>query len=138
MIARPGVDVEGNGFQIMFTNGAKADFQGTPVFTWSNNGAKQNLVRDINFRNLRRIIFTGAGPSTLRYFTISDSGTPTPGDFPLHFHLNGDSVRGTLVDGVVVLNGANHAFVPHGSHGITFKDTIAEHRWHGLLVEFTW
>ena len=125
--ARPGVDLNGNGFQIMFMNGGKADFQGTPVFTWSNNGANQNLSRDINFRNLRRIIFLdGAGRSTLRYFTISDSGTPTAGDFPLHFHLNGDSTRGTIVEGVVVVNGANHAFVPHGSHGITFKDTIAK------------
>ena len=125
--ARPGVDLNGNGFQIMFMNGGKADFQGTPVFTWSNNGAKQNLSRDINFRNLRRIIFLdAAGRSTLRYFTISDSGTPTAGDFPLHFHLNGDSTRGTIVEGVVVVNGANHAFVPHGSHGITFKDVIAK------------
>ncbi|MCH8062421.1 MAG: hypothetical protein IH861_07955, partial [Chloroflexi bacterium] len=54
------------------------------------------------------------------------SGTPTPGDFPLHWHLNGDSTRGTIVEGVVVINGANHAFWPHGSHGITFKDTIAK------------
>ncbi|MEE8375213.1 MAG: hypothetical protein V3S26_02705, partial [Acidimicrobiia bacterium] len=27
---------------------------------------------------------------------------------------------------VVVQNSANHAFVPHGSHGITFRDTIAK------------
>jgi hypothetical protein len=39
--------------------------------------------------------------------------------------LNGEESRGTLVEGVVVLNGRNHAFVPHGSNGITIKDSIA-------------
>jgi hypothetical protein len=127
LIARAGVDLQGNGHQIMFINGGRADFQGTPVFTWSGNGSNANLERDINFRNLRRIIYTSkAGPSILKFFTVSDSGTATPGDFPLHWHLNGDSTRGTIVEGVVVINGANHAFWPHGSHGITFKDTIAK------------
>jgi hypothetical protein len=127
LVARPGVIVNGNGHQIMFMDGGRADFQGSRVFTWSNNGSKMNLERDIEFRNLRRIIFhQGAGPSTLKYFTVADSGTPgVLGDYPIHFHLNGNSTRGTVVEGVVVVNGRNHAYVPHGSHGITFKDTIA-------------
>lgn len=127
LVARPGVNLNGNGFQIMFMDGGRADFQGTPVFTWSDNGRSQNLTRDINFRNLRRIMFhSGAGPSVLKYFTVSDSGTSALGDYPIHFHLNGNSTRGTIVEGVVVINGRNHAFVPHGSHGITFRDTIAK------------
>ena len=127
LIARPGVVVNGNGHQIMFMNGGNADFQGTEVFTWSSNGSKMDLERDILFDDLRRIMFhQGAGRSTLRYFTIANSGNADViGDYPLHFHLNGDSTRGTLVEGVVVINGRHHAFVPHGSHGITFKDTIA-------------
>lgn len=127
LVAKPGVELNGNGFQIMFMDGGRADFQGTPVFTWSDNGSRQNLARDINFRNLRRIMFhSGAGASVLRYFTVSDSGTSALGDYPLHWHLNGNSTRGTIVEGVVVVNGRHHAFVPHGSHGITFKDTIAK------------
>jgi hypothetical protein len=126
LVARSGVTVDGNGFQIMFTNGGKADFQGTPTSTWSGDGSNANLKRDINFTKMKRIMFMGAGPSILKYFTVSDSGTPTLGDYPLHWHLNGNSTRGTLVEGVVVVNGANHAFVPHGSHGITFKNTIAK------------
>lgn len=127
LIARPGVDVNGNGFQIMFMEGGKADFQGTKVFTWSDQGAKQNLKRDINFRNLRRIMWMdGGGVSTLKYLAVADSGTSSLGDYPLHWHLNGNSTRGTIVEGVVVLNGKHHAFVPHGSHGITFKDVIAK------------
>ena len=126
LVARPGVEVDGNGFQIMFMNGGKADFQGTKVSTWSNNGKSQNLKRDIVFRNMRRIMWMGGGPSTLKYFTVADSGTSTLGDYPMHWHLNGDRTRGTIVEGVVVINGRNHAFVPHGSHGITFRNTIAK------------
>lgn len=138
LVARPGVHVEGNGHQIMFMNGGKADFQGTKVaHTWSGNGADANLKRDIVFNNMRRIMFHhGAGKSTLRYFTISNSGTPgVLGDYPLHFHLNKNSTRGTLVEGVVVVNGRNHAFVPHGSHGITFRDTIA---WNTSDTAYWW
>ena len=127
LVARSGVDLEGNGNQIMFMNGGKADFQGTPTSTWSGNGSNQNLKRDINFNNLGRIMFhMGAGPSTLKYFTVSNSGTSAIGDYPLHWHLNGNSTRGTIVEGVVVVNGKHHAFVPHGSHGITFRETIAK------------
>jgi hypothetical protein len=127
LVARPGVDLDGNGFQIMFMNGGKADFQGSRVFTWSDRGTKQNLQRDINFRNLRRIMWmANGGASILKYFTVSDSGTSAVGDYPLHWHLNGNSTRGTIVEGVVVINGKNHAYVPHGSHGITFRDVIAK------------
>ena len=127
LVARSGVEVHGNGHQIMLMNGATADIQGTPTSTWSGSGANTNVARDINFRNLQRIMFHGgAGTSVLKYFAVFDSGTPALGDYPLHWHLNGDTTRGTLVEGVAVVNGANHAFVPHGSHGITFKDTIAK------------
>jgi hypothetical protein len=127
LVARPGVNLTGNGFQIMFMNGGRADFQGSKVSTWSGNGSNANLTRDINFTGMRRIMFhNGAGKSTLKYFRVSDSGTPNHGDYPIHFHLNGNSTRGTVVEGVVVVNGRNHAFVPHGSHGITFKDVIAK------------
>lgn len=33
---------------------------------------------------------------------------------------------GTIVEGVVVINGTNPAFLPHGSSGITLKDMIAK------------
>jgi hypothetical protein len=109
-------------------NGGKADLQATKTSTWSGNGSTTNLNRDVTFDKVRRIMFhQGAGKSVLRYFTISNSGNSgVLGDYPLHFHLNGNSTRGTLVEGVVILNGQHHAFVPHGSHGITFKDTIAK------------
>lgn len=126
LVARPGVDLDGDGHQITFSAGGKADFQGTETFTWSGDGSNANVERDITFRNMRRIMFhQGAGKSTLRYFSVVDSGTSVLGDYPIHFHLNGNSTRGTLVEGVAVVDGKHHAFVPHGSHGITFRDTIA-------------
>lgn len=127
LVARPGVKVNGNGYQIMFMNGGRADFQGSATSTWSGDGSNANVSRDINFDNMRRIMFHhGAGKSTLKFFSITNSGTSALGDYSLHFHHNGNSTRGTLVQGVAVVNSKHHAFVPHGSHGITFKDTIAK------------
>jgi hypothetical protein len=129
LYARSGVTVDANGHQIMFRNGARADWQGTPVFTWDANN--MNLVRDININHVSRIIFIDAGPSIIRYVRVDDAGVFNQlGFYPLHWHLNGDASRGTLVEGVVVSNGQNHAFVPHGSNGITFKDTIALNTQH--------
>ena len=62
---------------------------------------------------------TGAAPIT----------APVTGRYGLHFHLLGDSSRGTVVEGVVVRDAGNHAFVPHGSHGITFRGCISHDTW---------
>lgn len=87
-----------------------------------------NLDRSIVIDGVSRIMFrSGAGPSVLKHLAVRNAGiTGRAGFFPLHWHNdNGDSTRGTLVEGVVVENGRNHAFVPHGSHGITFVDCVA-------------
>lgn len=86
-----------------------------------------NLTRSIELRNLRRFHFhDDPGVQTLKHLAIVNSGVAgVLGDYPLHFHLCGESARGSLVEGVVVEGGKNHAFVPHGSHGITFRDDIA-------------
>jgi hypothetical protein len=47
------------------------------------------------------------------------------GRYGLHLHMAGEGSRGTLIEGVVIRDADNHAFVPHASHGITFRDTIA-------------
>ena len=52
-------------------------------------------------------------------------GSDVTGRYGLHFHRCGDGSRGSIVEGVVIRDAANHAFVPHASHGITFRDTIA-------------
>lgn len=47
------------------------------------------------------------------------------GRYGLHFHVNADGSRGSVVEGVVIRDAGNHAFVPHTSHGITIRDTVS-------------
>jgi hypothetical protein len=69
-------------------------------------------------------------PQTIRFAQIRYVA-PTVGDsdatgrYGLHIHMSGDGSRGSVVEGVVIRDAGNHAFVPHASHGITFRDTIA-------------
>jgi len=46
------------------------------------------------------------------------------GRYALHFHHNEDGSRGSVVDNVVIHSAGNHAFVPHDSHGVTFRRCI--------------
>lgn len=127
-VLRPGDSVElRNGARLSFGPGGSADWQGTPTSTWSNDGNTQNLVRDINIFGQGDIRFEqGSLASTIRYVNVNLQPSTALGHYPLHWHHAGDGVRGTLVEGVVVQNSTNHGFVPHASHGITFKDTIAK------------
>lgn len=50
---------------------------------------------------------------------------PVLGRYGLHFHHSNDGTRGSLVEGVVIRDAGNHAFVPHGSHGITMRDCVS-------------
>ncbi|GLW73623.1 hypothetical protein Kpho02_59220 [Kitasatospora phosalacinea] len=54
---------------------------------------------------------------------------PVLGRYGLHFHMLLDASRGTVVEGVVVRDTGSHAFVPHASHGITFRGCISHHTW---------
>lgn len=47
------------------------------------------------------------------------------GRYGTHFHHVGDDSRGSVLDGVVVRDTGNHAFVAHGSHGVTYTGCIA-------------
>lgn len=65
-------------------------------------------------------------PQTIRYVELRYMGVPNVlGRYGLHFHMMGDSSRGSLVEGVVIRDTGAHAFVPHASHGITLFNTIA-------------
>jgi len=85
-----------------------------------------NLTRSITLKNLGRVMMhSGAGPSEFRHIALVGCGASPLGFYPLHFHHNGGSVSGSIVEGVVVEGGRNRAFVPHGSHGIRFEDCVA-------------
>ena len=96
-----------------------------------------NLTRDVRIEGPSRILFVnGAGPQNIRFAEVREAGIPGElGFYPIHFHLNYDSTRGSMLEGVVVRGGQNHAFVPHGSHGITLRDCIA---YDTLDVPFWW
>jgi hypothetical protein len=64
-------------------------------------------------------------PQQMSWVALRRMGPPVSGRYSLHFHMNGDATRSTVVEGVVAHDGGNHAFVPHLSDGITFRDCIA-------------
>ncbi len=127
IVLRAGDTIEfRNGARLSCGAGCYADWQGTPTPTWSDDGTTQNLTRDIKIFGQGDIRFeAGSGVSTIRYVEIDLQPLEEVGRYPLHWHLVGDDSRGTLVEGVVVKNSTNRAFVPHGSNGITFRDIIA-------------
>ena len=79
------------------------------------------------------------GPQTIKYANFQHTGPrcscsgaengekngPIVGRWGVHFHMMDDASRGSLVEGVVVSRSAGRGFVPHTSHGITFRDTVA-------------
>jgi hypothetical protein len=126
---------------------------GSPVPTASYAGQRYatevlNLTRNVRIEGTgdggadpavngrAHIWIDSARPQSIRYAElvhlgprqVSDGDDPTEGvtgRYPLHFHHAGDGSRGSIVEGVVVRDSGNRAFVPHASHGITFRDTIA-------------
>lgn len=88
-----------------------------------------NLSQTVTLRNLKRVMVheaSGPNPQTLKWIRVADSGeTGVLGHYPIHFHMLGDNSRGSVLEGVVVEGGKNHAFVPHASHGITYTGCVA-------------
>lgn len=68
----------------------------------------------------------GAGPANLRRLTLTDAAVEgMQGGYAIHFHYNGTTVAGSVVEDVTVQNSPGRAFVPHGSTGIRFTRTQA-------------
>ena len=99
---------------------------GSASFQPSDNGRAHVFIRSAKPQSVQYAELVLLGPRG------PDERDPThgiQGRYPLHFHHNGDTSRGSLVEGVVVRQSGNRAFVPHASHGITFRDTIAYDVW---------
>jgi hypothetical protein len=85
-------------------------------------------------------------PQHIRYTSLRYTGPRQPiagampftslvlGRYGLHFHLMKEASRGTKVEGVVVRDSGNHAFVTHESHGVGFRDCIS----HNTLGDAYW
>lgn len=114
----------------------------TEVFNLTRNvrieGGGQNPEDTIPTTDGRaHVIFNGCTlPQTVRFAQLRYMGQrkihPTAGDrtlkhvgrYGLHFHMCGESQRGNVIEGVVIRDSGNHAFVPHLSHGMTFRDCV--------------
>lgn len=93
-----------------------------------------NLTRNVRIEGTpdgyTHVFIRSNRPQTIRYAALRYVA-PTFGDsdqtgrYGIHLHMSGDGTRGSIIEGVVIRDAGNHSFVPHASHGITFRDTIA-------------
>ena len=90
--------------------------EGTP------NGKTHIWVNSTKPSNFKHTAIRYVGPRHGGTTVDSDS---VLGRYGLHLHMMGDASRGMVVDGVTVRDTGGSAFVPHTSHGITFRNTIA-------------
>lgn len=88
----------------------------------SPGGRTHVFIRSSRPQLIRRVAIRHVGP---RLPDGAGSTAPVLGRYGLHFHHCRAGSRGSLVQGVVIRDCGSHAFVPHVSHGITFKDCIA-------------
>ena len=93
-----------------------------------------NLSRNVVVRgttsNYSHVFIRSSRPSSVenalfRYMAPDFGGDDATGRYGLHIHHSHDGSRGTIVDGLVIRDAKGHAFVPHMSHGITFRNVIA-------------
>jgi hypothetical protein len=109
-----------------------------------------NLTRNVRIEGTAagraHIYVRSAMPQNIKYIGIRYMGArkDTNGDgvtelvsgrYGLHFHHCYDGSRGSLIQGCVVRDTNNHSYVPHQSHGMTFKDNVA---YNVLETAFWW
>ncbi len=93
-----------------------------------------NLTRNVRIEGeptgRSHIFFRPSRPQTLsnvavRYMGPTQNGDGVVGRYGVHFHMAQGATRGSHLTGIVVRDCNSHAFVPHFSHGITFRDCIS-------------
>ena len=95
--------------------------QGTP-------GGRSHLAM-LGAQRAQQIGFVG-----LRYMGPRQGEEEVIGRYAIHFHLNYDGSRGSVVDGVVAYDSTGHGFAAHLSNGVTFRDCIA----HDMIDDAFW
>jgi hypothetical protein len=107
----------------------------------SSNGRRAevlNLTRNVRIEGTpsgrAHVFIRSTGRQRIMFATLRHLGPRQPdgdhtssvlGRYGLHFHHCHEGSEGSLVEGVVVRDCGAHAFVPHMSHGITFRDCVA-------------
>lgn len=85
------------------------------------DGRAHVFIRSRRAQKIRNVSVRYMGPRQLH----DEYSTGVLGRYPLHFHDCENGSRGSIVMGVVARECGNHAFVPHQSHGVRFRDCIA-------------
>ncbi len=102
-----------------------------------------NLTRNVRIEGTpegySHVFIRSTQPQTIRYAAIryvapTFGESDATGRYGMHIHMSGEGSRGSIIEGVVIRDAGNHAFVPHASHGITYRDTIA----YNVLNEAYW
>jgi hypothetical protein len=106
-----------------------------------------NLTRNVRIEGTpghrSHIFVRSRRPQSLAHAALRHLGPRQPdaeftklvlGRYALHLHMCHDGSRGSVVDGVVIRDAGSHAFVPHLSNGITFRDCVS----HDTLEDAYW
>lgn len=86
----------------------------------TETGRSHTHIMSMKPQKLRRVAWRYMGPRKAG----GGATEPVLGRYAVHFHEAGSDSQGSLVQGCVNRDGGSHSFVPHASHGITFKDDI--------------
>ena len=93
-----------------------------------------NLTRNVRIEGkpgARTHVFLNSGrKQVIKYVAVRHVGPRQGGEgvlgrYGIHFHMVGNASRGSLVEGAVARDVGHHSFVPHASHGVTFRDCVA-------------
>lgn len=87
------------------------------VIEGSPGGRAHVFIRSSAPQSIRNAELRNLGPQK--------AGQGVLGRYALHFHHSHHGSHGSVVDGVVVHDSGNRAFVPHASHGIKMTDCVA-------------
>ncbi|MCA1737099.1 MAG: manganese catalase family protein, partial [Actinobacteria bacterium] len=107
-----------------------------------------NLTRSVRIEGTptgrSHVTIMSESPQTIRFVALRYMGprpmidgvpTSVMGRYPIHFHFAGEGSRGSIVEGSVVRDSGNRAFVNHASHGVTFRGNVA---YNVIGVPFWW
>ena len=86
-------------------------------------GRTHVLIHSSRLQRIRYVAIRHVGPRQQRGGQGESVGVL--GRYGLHFHHCMDRSRGSVARGVVVRDAGYHAFVPHMSNGVTFRECIA-------------
>lgn len=117
----PTVNGKWNAEVLNLTRNVQIEGTGQNTDSPTGNGRAHILVMSSSPQNVKYVQLRHLGPRV----GARRGAEGVIGRYSLHFHHNGDGSRGSIVEGVVVRNSGNSAFVPHGSNGITIRDSVA-------------